>query len=297
MLRFVMRFFRVPLWFTLLCTLSPSVASDLSIHELRCEYAADPLGVDSPAPRLFWKLQSSTRGQRQTAYKILVASSASLLDNNHGDLWDTGKVASDETTQIPYQGQPLASAQKVFWKVAAWDKDGSQSSWSKPAAWTMGLLQPSDWQGRWVGSANTNKTTAPQSLVLRREFTVRPKLRRALVFVCGLGCYEMTLNGQKVSDSLFPPGWTQFNKTCLYDTCDVTDLLRKGQNVAGLILGNGMYNVVGGRYVKFKGSFGPLKAIAQLRLEYADGSVESIGTDDKWRVAPGPNHLLLRLWR
>jgi hypothetical protein len=271
-------------WFALY----PAQGRTLKVTELRCEYAVNPLGVDFPAPRLFWVLESSVRGQCQTSYQILVASSRRLLGENHGDLWDTGKVDSDETIQIPYAGTALSSAQQVFWKVRSWDKDSDVSDWSEPASWTMGLMTEADWAAQWIGSTNFDKGTAPQSLMLRREFLVKPGLSRALAFVCGLGCYEMKLNNVKASDALFPPGWTKYDATCLYDTYDITALLRKGTNAAGLLLGNGMYNVLGGRYTKFKGSFGPLKAIALLRLEYSDGSVEFIGTDAKWRVSPGP---------
>src|SRR5512140_2382059 len=149
----------------------------------------------------------------------------------------------------------------------------------------MGVLSETDWHARWIGNPSN---AAPPSLCLRREFVVKPRLRRALVQMCGLGCYELSLNGRKADDALFPPGWTRYDRTCLYDTYDVTPLLRAGPNAVGLLLGNGMYNVAGGRYTKFTGSFGPLKAIGQLRLEYADGSLEFVGTDASWRRAPGP---------
>ena len=123
---------------------------------------------------------------------------------------------------------------------------------------------------------------------VRREFAVKPGLHRALIHVCGLGQYELSLNGKKVGDDLLSPGWTKYDRTCLYDTRDIMPLLRQGRNAAGLLLGDGMYNVHGGRYTKFQGSFGPLRAIAQLRLEYTDGSVEIIGTDENWRAASGP---------
>jgi hypothetical protein len=148
----------------------------------------------------------------------------------------------------------------------------------------MGILEPDDWQAKWIGAADTNL----QSVLLRREFSVKPGLRRALAHVCGLGQYEFFANGKMSGEDLLSPGWTKYDRTCLYDTHDVTALLKPGPNAVGLTLGNGMYRVVGGRYVKFKGSFGPLKAIAQLRLEYADGSVEIIGTDANWQVVPSP---------
>ena len=264
-----------------------SPAAGLNPVALRCEYAVNPLGVDVPHPRLFWKVESPERAQKQTAYQILVASSMSRLKHDDGDLWDSGKVASDETTQIPYAGRPLKSAQEVFWKVRVWDANGRPSAWSQPAHWTMGLLADTDWQAKWITSPTTNVET----LLLRREFTVKPGLRRALANVCGLGQYELTLNGKKAGDDYLSPGWTKYDKTCLYDTRDITLLLHKGRNAAGLFLGNGMYHVVQpdtNRFTKFKGSFGPLKAIAQIRLEYMDGSVEIIRTDGQWRVAPGP---------
>src|SRR3974390_292256 len=158
----------------LLFTLSPALGRGLKLTELRCEYAKNPLGVDSPTPHLFWTLESSVRGQHQTSYQILVASTPTLLSQNRGDLWDTGKVDSDETVQIPYAGTALRSAQKVFWKVRSWDKDCELSDWSEPASWTMGQMNEEDWKAQWIGSTNYDKTTAPQSLILRSEFLVKP---------------------------------------------------------------------------------------------------------------------------
>jgi hypothetical protein len=267
-------------------TLAFSATAALIPTDLRCEYVVNPLGVDSPNPRLFWELESKERGQMQTAYQILVASSEDNLAKDDGDLWDSGKVDSDVTIQIAYDGGELKSSQQVFWKIRAWDAAGKISAWSKPATWTMGVLHNSEWQARWIGAADTNIS----SLLLRREFVVKPGLKRAVVNICGLGQYELTLNGQKVGDDFLSPGWSKYDKTCLYDTHDITANLRHGKNAAGIELGNGMYNVTStaNRYSKFKGSFGLQKAIAQIRLEYADGSVDILGTDENWRVVPGP---------
>ena len=251
---------------------------------LKCDYAVNPLGVDEPNPRLLWQLASNERGARQTAYQILVATSRATLNRDKGDLWDSGKVSSEESLNIGYAGKALASSQPVFWKVRAWDESGKVSGWSEPATFTMGVLNDADWQAKWIGAADTNL----QSMLLRREFTVKPGLKRALVHVCGLGQYELSVNGKKSGADLLSSGWTKYDKTCLYDTHDVTTMLKQGANAVGLTLGKGMYRVTGGRYVKFKGSFGPLKAIAQVRLEYADGSVVIVGTDAQWRVSPSP---------
>jgi alpha-L-rhamnosidase len=263
-----------------------SARAGLMPTDLRCDYAVNPLGVDSQNPRLFWKLKSGERGQMQTAYEILAASSGKNLAADNGDLWDSGKVESGETIQIPFAGEKLKSSEQVFWKVREWDENTNASAWSKPATWTMGLLNSVDWRGaNWIGAADKNIP----SLLLRREFSVKPGLKRALANVCGLGEYEMTLNGKKVGDDFLSPGWTKYDKTCLYDTFDITKNLARGKNAVGLELGNGMYQVLGGgRFTKFKGSFGPQKAIAQIRLEYADGSVETIGTDENWRATAGP---------
>lgn len=274
--------------FSGLATIS-SRAADLKVSDLRCEYAREPMGIDVPAPRLFWKLNSTTAGQRQTAFQILVATDPKLLSPGKANLWDSGKIESDQTSHVAYQGKQLRSSQQVFWKVRACDRKSKPGAWSQPGSWTMGVLNETDWEARWIGAvAVRGSEPEAQSLLLRKEFAVRPGLRRAVAHVCGLGCYEMSANGAKVGDALFPPGWTKYDKTCLYDTYDLAPLLRQGSNTIGLLLGNGMYNVAGGRYTKFTGSFGPLKAIVQIRLEYADGSAQVVFTDGSWKISPGP---------
>jgi alpha-L-rhamnosidase len=257
----------------------------MTVAQLNCEHRENPLGVDVSQPGLDWILESSQRGDRQTAYQILAASSRSLLDQNKGDVWDSGKVVSDDTIQIRYAGQPLKSAQQIFWKVRVWNAEDKVSAWSPTAMWTMGLLNPADWQAHWIA-----EPLNVSSVLLRREFTVKPGLLRATVFICGLGQYELSANGKKVGDALLAPGWTQYKKTCLYDTLDLTAQLHRGANAVGIILGNGMYRITPDkvRYVKFTQSFGPLQAIAQIRLDYADGTSEAIGKDARWLAGPSP---------
>jgi alpha-L-rhamnosidase len=259
----------------------------MTVDTLLCERYANPLGVDIAQPGLSWIPQSAERGARQTAYEILVASSESLLSKDAGDLWDSGKVTSDETLQIHYAGKQLQSSQQVFWKLRVWDETGNTSPWSTAANWTMGVLESTDWHAQWIGAGDP---TIP-SLLLRHEFTVKPGLKRALAEICGLGQYALTLNGAKAGDDLLSPGWTRYDQTCLYDTRDITPLLHPGQNAAGIELADGMYRILATRFkppawVPY--AFGPQQAIAQIHLEYADGSVDDIGTDVTWRGAAGP---------
>jgi hypothetical protein len=257
----------------------------MHVTTLKCEYAVNPLGVDAAWPRLSWQVASDERGQLQTAAQVLVASSRELLAADHGDLWDSGKVPGAATVAVPYTGRALSSSQQVFWKVRAWDRDGKTTAWSETATWTMGLLVPTDWQAAWIAAPASTET-----LLLRNEFTVKPGLRRALAHVTGLGLYELFLNGAKAGDDVISPGWTDYKTTVLYDTKDVTALLREGRNAAGIALGRGMYHVVRpeGRFAKFLSNFGALRAIMQLRLEYADGSVAILGTGPDWRTHAGP---------
>lgn len=252
------------------------------------EHAVDPLGVDAAAPRLSWRIASDEPGQRQTAWRVLAASSPEALAAERGELWDSGRVPGDRTTLVPYAGRRPAESERVYWSVRSWDKDGRPSAWSAPASWTTGLTAPEDWgAARWITAAGETRL---ENTLLRREFTVRPGLRRALAHVSGLGHYELFLNGAKAGDDVFSPGWTDYRDTILYDTRDVTALLREGANAAGISLGNGMAHVVRpeGRFAKFKGSFGPQRAILHLRLDYADGATETVATDGTWRTHAGP---------
>jgi hypothetical protein len=289
---------------------------------LRCDFWENPLGIDAAGPALSWNIKttdSEYRGMRQTAYQVMVAASPGMLENNKGYLWDSGKVKSDQMGQIYYAGKPLSSSQKCWWKVKIWDEKGRVSSWSEPAHWTMGLLKQTDWNAKWISAAGAEKyalvyksarmdfrlnrdlpefrANKPKSgdpnfssMMLRKEFEAKAKLLRAVAHVSGLGQYELFINGGKIGNDLLSPGWSDYRKTVLYDTYDVTRQVKAGRNAIGLMLGNGMYNIQPDsvRYVKFLNSYGPLKAVAQLLLEYADGSVQTVGTDGTWQVSPGP---------
>ena len=271
--------------------------AEIRADNLRCEYRVDPLGIDSRTPRLSWIILSDRRAEIQTAYRVLAASSAELLAKGRGDLWDSGKIESDRQNQVEYAGKPLESRMRCYWKVRTWDKAGAPSAWSNGATWTMGLLTPRDWKAQWIGAAATPEQGPSEgddglkpsaAIQLRKEFALEKAVKQAFVYVCGLGFYELRLNGQKVGDRLLDPGWTNYRRTCLYATYDVTAELARGPNALGVILGNGMYNVPGGRYVKFTGTFGPPKVILQLYVEYADGTSTLVVTDPSWKWSPSP---------
>ncbi len=428
-----------------------------TVSQLQCEYWDAPLNVDVAGPRLSWIMNSTRRGDCQKAYRLLVATSAKKLADETGDLWDSGKVNSDQTSQVVYAGKPLQSNQECYWAVRIWNKDDQPSAWSQPARWCMGLLSPGDWKAKWIsapgspatdesalgyhaavsqnpadvkwvqvdlgksvsidlvklhslnhetpgfgfpirftitasndpdfthfdtisdhsstdypnpgavavsfptkgikdryvrvtatrlfrriagdhtccfalaemqvfsGSTNValnapvtaldstegygwgkseltdgqglasdssgeSKQTIASLPVFRKVVEIKQPISRAMLHLCGLGQYELRLNGGKVGHSVLDPGWTDYRKTCLYRSYDLTADCKLGSNVFDIALGNGMYNVTStsGRYTKFTGSMGPPKLIAQLELSFTDGSTQTICSDASWTVRGGP---------
>ena len=434
----------------------------LEPEQLRCEYRADPLGIDVVEPRLNWIVTSSRRGKSQSAYRILVASSRRLLNKDTGDLWDSGIVESDQTTQVPYAGKPLRSQMQCFWKVRVWDEAGKASGWSKTAHWTMGLLKPDDWRAQWIGfDASRDRASTSQSLdlataswiwspggnpasaapignrlfrkaftiaagrevasalcavtadnwfklyinarpvrdggnfrevlvvdvkewlqtgknviavnaanqgdspnpagllgllkitytdgtttviasdgtwrctesassgwqnvdydarnwqqaqvagnygdnpwgqiqlkhgqlflppaqYLRKRFVADQPVTRATLYASALGNYELHLNGRRIDNSYFTPGWTDYRIRVYYNTFDVTDEIKKGFNVVGAVLADGWYSgYIGWYHVRDHYGKNPRFA-AQLHIEYADGSSKVITTDRSWKATTGP---------
>ncbi len=272
-----------------------SLARSMESRDLRCEFRQNPLGIDSPQPRLSWVLTSEEPNQRQSAYRILVASSHGLLQSNHGDLWDSGKVMSPEQNNVAYSGAALRSAQGAYWKVRVWDGEGKPSAWSEPATWEMGLLSQSHWSATWLDDGRKPPTKDEDfykedpSPLFRREFKVGRPIRRARLYITGLGYYEARLNGRKVGDHVLDPGWTNFDRRVLYSTYDVTGQVKRGENCIGVALGNGWYNPLpmkmwGNLNLREHLAIGRPRFLAQLLVEYRDGSTLIIGSDTSWRV-------------
>jgi alpha-L-rhamnosidase len=438
---------------TLFSCLPAAPAADLT--SLRCEYRVNPFGIDLEKPRLAWVIESDQRGELQTAYQVMVASTPELLARDRADLWDTGKVDSDQSIQVQYAGKPLSSRTRCHWKVRVWDRNGHPSSWSRPALWTMGLLSPEEWQpAKWIGepsrapgrksdcqwvwypegtpnavapagtrcfrrkfsvpagksiteakyyitcdngftlivngrpagqgtnwsqpallnvasylhagentiaitatnegsaaglagklvlqfadqdslvllfdqawktsdrempgwttaafddrswpaalvlgpmgmapwgevrwdqSAPAPRWTLPPSPYLRKTFTVAKPFRRATVYATALGCYELRLNGARVGQDYFNPGWTEFRKRVYYHTYDVTGLLRQGDNALGAVLSDGWYS---GYIWAGRDNYGAVpKLRVQLRIEHVDDTVDTVVTDETWNYSYGP---------
>ena len=447
---------RVLLAIALLFIANGKLVAKMQVTNLRCEYLGNPLGADEPRPRLSWTLQSKERAQSQSAYRILVAGSRERLDRNQTDLWDTGKVASDQTIHIPYQGRPLQPHQECWWKVRVWNQDDQPTSWSDPACWTMGLLDAKNWRAQWIGledpsapqldfagcdwiwsqpaeesisfpksdvyfrhtfelptdrairrarflltaddnfklyvnglktdqsnwqgfdnkyshcvdlkyrlgpGANTlalaafnngpgpagflgklliefesgppltiltgprwkvssqkpndwqqadfndaqwddasvlakagdppwddvePKGTRPQSVAyLRKSFNISKPVRRAWIHATALGICELYLNGRRVGDEYFTPGWTDYRQRVYYRTFDVTPLLHQGDNAWGGMVAPGWYSGhLAWKYVEYYGQRNDLSA--QLHVEYEDGTKQLFQTDNTWKASTGP---------
>ena len=247
-----------------------------AVTGMRVEYSTNPLGIDPVRPRLSWRITSSERNTMQAAYQIQVAR------NNTG-IWDSGRVASDGSVFVVYGGPPLASRTAYTWRVRVWDAKGRVSPWSSSASWETGLLEPSDWTAVWIGPA-----PSPTAPLLRRAFRLSAQVASARVYATSLGLYELYLNGQRVGDRLFTPGWTSYNRRLQYQTYDVTPLLRAGDNAIGAVLGDGWYR----GNLGFNGQrdvYGKrLALLLQLEIRYRDGRVERVVSDSQWKTSTGP---------
>jgi len=242
---------------------------------LSCEGLSNPLGIDVAQPRFSWILNSSERGQLQSAYQILVASRQENLDANKADKWNSGKVMSEQSINVVYKEDALKSGKTYYWKVRVWDKDGEVSPYSKTAIFEMGLLKVEDWKAQWISGGN----------LLRKEFNLAKDIARARVYVSALGYYELRINGDKVGDYVLDPGRTDYKKRILYVTYDVTNYLREGTNVIGIMLGNGWYS---SEMLGRKNSYGPPRLILQANIDFTDGINMSIVTDETWKLSNGP---------
>jgi alpha-L-rhamnosidase len=267
----------------------------LYVQNLRCEMLVNPVGIDVEKPRLSWEITGKQRNVKQTAYQIMVSSSQARLLADDGDLWNSGKVVSDQSAHVSYGGTPLAGRTECFWKVKIWTED-SEHPWSEPAYWTMGL-NAHDWQAKWIGldrafpwDSAENQFSRLSARYFRKEFETRKTVRKATAYIAGLGLYELYINGQRIGDQVLAPAPTDYTESVKYNTFDVTDKVKQGRNAVATVLGNGRYFTMRQAYKPQKiRTFGYPKMLLQVEIEYTDGERQTIISDDSWKVtADGP---------
>lgn len=283
----------------------------LNIRYMTCEMQVNPLAVESKNPRFGWKIFSEMNDDKQVAYRILVSSTKENISKGVGDLWDSGKKHSSESQLVEYGGKPLLSSYRYYWAVEVWGKSGKATS---DAHFDMAPSE-SEIGGNWIGAIKKSDghlpegrkwhvpsfekenvrnayeaidTLAVRSIMLRKSFGISRKIASAKVYVSGLGQYELSLNGKKVGDSEFTPSWSDYDKTVYYSVYDVDTLLDKGENVIGIVLGNGFYNVIGNRYDKLWVCFGPPTLLFRMDIKYSDGTKESVVSDETWKYDISP---------
>lgn len=280
----------------------------VTVTNLKCESKVNPSGIEAKNPRLSWEINSTERNTYQSAYHILVSDSPEKLKDNIGNIWDSNVIKSDQSVQVAYKGAPLSAEKKYYWKIKIVSQGGKESAWSKTASWQMGLLSPGDWSnaawiclenlpdsmkvvpgthgdGKNLGSKAINRSVVP---LFRKEFILAKKIKNATLYISGLGHYEATINGQKTGNSFLAPGWTSYDKVCLYNSYDVTNQLKQGKNAIGVIVGNGFYNINRERYRKLVIAYGYPKMISKLKVDYTDGTSSTIVSGTDWKCIPSP---------
>ncbi len=261
-------------------------AQKLKVYDLTVEHKTNPVGLHDRHPRLSWKLQSEGKDIMQTAYMIRVATSSDFSRSKI--LWESGRVDSDSSVLISYKGPELKSGKRYYWQVKVADNRKNESPWSETAFWEMGLINDTDWKGRWIEPVQDTVLNIP-AMTLRRKFPIEKKVVRARAYVTAHGLYEFYVNGQRVGDQLLTPGWTAYDERLQYQVYDVTNLVRQGDNVVGAILGDGWYRGRLGWETNW-GVWGKrIGLFCQVNFEYADGTSSSMTTDDAWKsTADGP---------
>lgn len=248
----------------------------MKVVRLMTEFQEQPLGIAVKDPSFSWNLMTGERDVKQKAFRILTARDEEFREL----VWDSGVRNSDWMINVRYEGQELLSDTRYYWKVTVWTNKSEEPCGSETAFFETSLYEKEDWHGIWLGETEDHVYH-----IFRKEFELEKKPVRARLYVCGLGHYEFYLNGKRASDAVLEPGWTNYDKSCLYSCLDVTELLSSGKNAAGLILGDGMFNVPGGRYVYFERSYGKCKFLVQLNLTFEDGTKTEIVSDMSWRMA------------
>ncbi len=299
----------------LLTVLSCSVTSEkqqaAQVSSMQISFKDNPIGIDPLEVKFGWKLEAAALDIHQKAYRIMLATSKNF---DQDLVWDSGKITSDQSRLVAYQGNQLESATTYYWRVKVWDSNSKESHWSAVGEFYTAPKED-QLKGQWIGAIRRSDSGLPQgrkmhtatfkkskrdsiiasadslayrSIMLRKEFKTDKELHSAKVYISGLGHYKLKINSHAIGQSEFAPMWSDYDKTVYYNIYDITEDLKVGENAIGVILGNGMYNVIGDRYSKFFVSFGPPTLYLQLELEYTDGTRETIYSDSSWKYAKSP---------
>ena len=269
-------------------TVFATIAIEVRVTDLRTELLVDPMSIDTPTPRLGWRIEAARNDVRQVRYRLIVSSTRENAERMKGDLWDT-TVDSDQSQWVRYAGKPLRSNTRCYWRVQVTTKE-CITRWSDIAMWNVGLLTESDWSGRWIGLPQAMpwdeevEHSHLSARYLRKTFDTDKPVRQATLYICGLGMYEAYINGERVGDDVLAPAPTDYRRTVLYNAYDVTAMLQK-ENAIGVVLGNGRFYTMQQNKKPYKiTNFGYPTLRANLIIEYADGTKQTIATDEKWRM-------------
>jgi alpha-L-rhamnosidase len=278
---------------------------------LRCEYVVEPLGVDCERPRLSWIVADPARGAVQSAYQILAASTPARLQPGVADVWDSGKQSGDGSLHVVWAGPPLPATRRVYWTVRTWDGVDRPSAFAAPTWFETGLPRDGGSGAQWIGDG----VPAPArdedcygdrpAPLLRRTFHLDAAVRRARLYVAGLGWHVAWLNGVRVGDHRLDPPWTAFDRLVPYAVHDVTTLLREGENALAAMLGNGWYaplplRLWGRLDLRQQLPVGAPRLWCRLEVELEDGRRTEVVSDARWRTAPGHvrrNNVYLGEWQ
>ncbi len=260
----------------------------LEIGHMRTNYHQNPLGISSDDLRFFWVLESTIHNTRQVSYYLQVATDPGFQPGKQM-VWDTGRVYSDQSIQIVYQGNSLESQTRYYWRVRLQDNHGNDSGWSETAFFETGLRNASEWKAKWIQTPFEEDPASPQPVTqFRSAFKSKKEIQSARLYASAHGLYEIEINGKRVGDQVFTPGWTSYKTRVPYQTYDITDFLQPGDNAVGAYLGDGWYRgyIGWGDQRNYYGE--KLAFIAQIHITYEDGSTLIAGTDENWKAMQGP---------
>ena len=293
------KIFTLVSYFLFSCCWIAQAGFSLQPVQLTCEYTINPLGIDTKIPRLGWTFASKERNKAQSGYEILVADNKKDIEQGRGNAWSSGKILSSRNIQVEYNGSSLESFTKYYWRLRVYDEKGVVSNWSAVQTFETAMLDHSDWKANWISDGSVKPArdedyykNDPMPL-LRKDFAAKKKIYAARLYISGMGYYEAYLNGKKISDHVLDPGFTTYRKQVLYVVHDITASIRNGSNVAAVMLGNGWWNPLPfklfGRWdLRNYQQTGRPCVKAEIHIQYADGTVEKIVTDNSWQTAPGP---------